>query len=168
MGWPEDVEPIFGSPEHDVQHDDHLFVRENRINSAENPKKVLDKLHAQFGHPPDWKLKAFLRAAGTSEPIVSDYNSKHCEFCNLHKLAPPHPIASIPLTVEFRYAVVYDAFEFCGWDLVFFLDYAEQYAFAVFILDAMDPGALFAALQLHVLQPFGPIKVLKMDPFTSP
>ena len=79
--------------------------------SPNERKKILLKLHQQFGHASVDRLVKLIQSAGyksvdvttTLEDIV-----ENCEICKTHKKTPPKPAVSLPLARDFNDTVAVD------------------------------------------------------------
>ena len=96
-------------------------------------KKIVMKLHKQFGHPSAQKLRLLLTNAGLKDPEILDevdsFSSK-CEVCAKFRKTPSRPVVAMPIATDFNEAV---AMDLKVWDfkhgvyILYLIDIATRY-----------------------------------------
>lgn len=84
--------------------EDEVLVIEDNMTEKEK-KKILIKLHKQFGHASADRLSQLLKSAGTSDANTLDVLQRvteECEVCFLHKTPVPRPVVGFPLATEYN------------------------------------------------------------------
>ena len=79
--------------------------------NEEDRIKTLNKLHRQFAHPHESKLRALLQDAGAWKDSFQETLSRVYEQCNLckqYKTTPPRPVVSMPMATKFNEKVAMD------------------------------------------------------------
>ena len=88
----------------------------NKDNSPTNKWKIIEKLHKQFAHPSERRLKLLLKDAGVCDneymKLVEEI-SNCCDICKRYKKTPPRPVMCVPLARDFNEVVAMDLKE---WD----------------------------------------------------
>lgn len=93
--------------------EDEVLVIEDNMTEKEK-KKILIKLHKQFGHASADQLSQLLKSAGTSDANTLDMIQRvteECEVCFLHKTLVPRPVVGFPLATEYNETVAVDLHE---------------------------------------------------------
>lgn len=86
------------------------YTRIQEMDDVER-KAALVKLHRQFAHPSQTRLKALLEDAGACNDVVLQdlegiYSS--CETCKLYAKTPARPVVSLPMATRFNEMVAMD------------------------------------------------------------
>ena len=79
--------------------------------SIKEKTNAIKKLHRQFGHPSEQKLKDLLKNANIQNKEVYSILSKvvdECDFCIRHKKTPSRPAVSLPMSTDFNDLVAVD------------------------------------------------------------
>lgn len=79
--------------------------------SSKEKTEAIKKLHRQFGHPSQQKLKDLLKGANVSDKEVFNILSQvvdDCDFCARHKKTPSRPAVSLPMANDFNELVAVD------------------------------------------------------------
>ena len=100
-----------GTSEESVEDIEQVLLLFKEAESCSDKKKILIKLHRQFGHASYDKLKKLLENAGVKDVsifrILEDI-SETCEVCMKHKKTPSRPKVGLPLATEFNETVAVD------------------------------------------------------------
>ena len=73
--------------------------------STQEKTDAIKKLHRQFGHPSEQKLKDLLKKANVKNKEVFKILSQvvgDCDFCIRHKKTPSRPAVSLPMSTDFN------------------------------------------------------------------
>ena len=79
--------------------------------STQEKTDAIKKLHRQFGHPSEQKLKDLLKKANVKNKEVFNILSQvvgDCDFCIRHKKTPSRPAVSLPMSTDFNELVAVD------------------------------------------------------------
>ena len=79
--------------------------------STKEKTEAIKKLHRQFGHPSEKRLKDLLKNANVQDKEVFDILSKvvdDCDLCIRHKKTPSRPAVSLPMSTDFNELVAVD------------------------------------------------------------
>lgn len=103
----------------------------------ENSKfKTLVKLHRQFTHPPEEKLKSLLKDAGVWKEELQECLTKvyeNCELCKMYKKTPPRPAVSKPMANRFNEKIAMDLKQWRGSWILHLFDMFTRFSVSVFI-----------------------------------
>ncbi len=86
-----------------------LFLK-NNMNGSDR-RKILIKLHKQFGHATAERLRRLLQNAGTTDlGIFRELETivEECETCNKYRKQPPKPAVGLPKATDFNETVAVD------------------------------------------------------------
>ena len=112
-------------------------VNEVCLGSSEKVKyKALVKLHRQFAHPSQGKLKALLQDAkiwnqDIAEKIAKIYDQ--CEICKRHGKTPSRPVVALPMASKFNEKVCMDLKKWKGRWILHLIDMWSRFSVSVFI-----------------------------------
>jgi transposase InsO family protein len=109
------------------------------VRDSAEKRKIVDKLHKQFAHPTEQRLKALIKDAGVRDEeylTLIDEVSKNCQICKKYKRTPARPVVSLPLATEFNEAVAMDLKKWKdGVYLLHLIDMATRFSLACVIHD---------------------------------
>ena len=100
------------SAEHNVPESTVLLIDENMDENRK--KKILSKLHQQFGHSSANRLKQLLKSAGINNDStlnMLDQIVEKCDVCVKHKKPTPRPTVGFPLASDHNQTVAVDLHE---------------------------------------------------------
>ena len=129
-----------------------LIIEEAQTNTEK--RKIVEKLHKQFGHSNPEKLKSLLKDAGNSDPELSinmvDEICEKCEVCLKSKKRYPKPVVAYPLAREFNETVVLDLHELDS-NLYYahFLDHVTRLLSGAATIGSKDPGIVLNKFLQH-------------------
>ena len=104
--------------------------------SIAEKKNMAAKLHSQFGHPSNEKLKQLVSSAGVTDKEFSDILQDHaeqCEICLRYRKKNPRPIVGMSLSKEFNDSVAMDLKFFDQSIILHMIDLTTRYSVAVVI-----------------------------------
>ena len=128
----------------DNEHQDTMLMNEiHTVNmlkeSDEMQKKMLNKLHKQFGHRPKRVFVELLKSAEQWDPKFStmiDAIIDGCEGCILRKRNPDKPAVALPMAKDFNHILTMDLKR---WDdkhyILYFVDMFTRYTVGTVIKD---------------------------------
>ena len=94
------------------------------------------KLHRQFTHPPEDKLKALLKDAGAWQEELQICLSRvydNCELCKVFKKTPPRPAVARPMATRFNEKVAMDLKKWRESWILHLVDMWSRFSVSVFI-----------------------------------
>ncbi len=94
------------------------------------------KLHRQFAHPSEDKLKALLKDAGVWHDKLQDCLTNvqnKCEMCKMYKRTPSRPVVSLPQANRFNKKVAMDLKKWGSVWILHMVDTWSRYSMSVFI-----------------------------------
>ena len=97
----------------DKDREDIALMVTNELNGKEK-KRIISKLHKQFGHASSERLRKLMESAGidTSEiKTTLQEVLKECDICMKFKQPSPKPVVSLPMSSEFNETVSVDLHE---------------------------------------------------------
>ena len=127
---------------YDEQQDEALLINENA--SKADQKKILIKLHKQFGHASADRLKRLLESAGTHDTEVFNTLKEvvdNCETCFKFQRPVPKPAVGFPLATDFNETVAVDLHE---------LDTNKWYLHIIDEFTRFSAGAIITSKQSSV------------------
>ena len=87
-------------------------VKISLFSSVEDKKKMAEKLHFQFGHPPKGKLIKLLERAGrgSDEELIRKIKeiSKNCKTCKTYAKPCPRPVVGFSHASKFNETIAMD------------------------------------------------------------
>ena len=103
-------------------------------------KKMVLKLHQQFGHPSVKRLRNLLADAGVKDKICFDIVENitdGCNICRKYKRTPSRPVVSLPLARDFNEVVAMDLKEWKKGEVYFLhlVDVATRFCRSAVIYD---------------------------------
>jgi len=116
----------------------------NEIKSEDELRKVLTKLHKQFGHASAYKLSKLLENAGVRNGNISKLLldvTENCDICLKYKRLPPKPVVGFPLASDFNETVAVDLHE---------LDHSTYYLHIMDEFTRFSAGAIVCSKQSSV------------------
>ena len=130
----------------------------------EKYKKLL-KLHRQFAHPSEDKLKTLLIDAGvwTAElqtSLSQVYNK--CEVCKIFKQTPPRPAVTMPMAHQFNEVIAMDLKKWKDKWILHIIDVWSRYTMSVIILRKTAREVLNKVLQ-YWISVFGIMRCVLTD-----
>ena len=140
-------------------------VRLSEMKEQERYKALL-KLHRQFGHPSENRLKALLVDAGVwSEQFASDLHKiqSNCEICKMYMRTPSRPIVALPLASQFNEKVCMDLkrWKQSRW-ILHMIDIFSRFSVSVFI-DRKRPRDVIDKVMSCWVATFGVMEAILTD-----
>jgi len=152
--------------EKEVVHIDECLVCENSMEKTYTEKElILNKLHKQFAHPSQERLKALMVDANiwdTDYQKIAKQLYKSCEiFQKFHK-TPARPVVSLPLATHFNEAVAMDLKIWSkGVNILYLIDMFTKFTTARIIKDKKPSTIIDNVVQMWIGNGFGtPAKFL--------
>ena len=142
-------------------------VRVNLITEAnENNKRMAEKLHAQFGHPPMKRLKKVVIRAGlgNEKELLKEIKqvSKSCRLCRDFAKPSPTPVVGMPHADRFNETVALDLKFFEGNIILHAIDHLTRYSAAVVCKDK-NPDTILKGIVQCWIAVFGPPEKFMVD-----
>uniref|UniRef100_A0AAV2MIZ9 Integrase catalytic domain-containing protein n=1 Tax=Knipowitschia caucasica TaxID=637954 RepID=A0AAV2MIZ9_KNICA len=82
--------------------------------STKEKRKVLLKLHKQFGHASAERLQKLIQSSGNTDqdcPIILQETIRDCEICQRYSRSKPKPAVGLPLASQYNETVAMDLHE---------------------------------------------------------
>ena len=133
-----------------------------------NPKKMAEKLHKQFAHPPAESLKTLVRAAGKlTKELSSEISevSQHCEVCRRYKQPSNRPVVCMPLAKDFNDTVAMDIKVFDQGKGIYFqhmIDHKTRFSSAKMVR-SKEKETVVKSVFTNWISVFGPPKKFMSD-----
>ena len=99
-------------------------------------RKTLTKLHWQFGHASDDKLKSLLQDAGVWDSSYSSMLEEivgGCDTCKRYMKAPPRSVVALPMATKFNEVVAIDLKTWKGGHILHMVDMWSRFSASTFI-----------------------------------
>ena len=140
--------------------------------SGQGRKKVLRKLHLQFGHPGFEKLLSLILEAkkevGVGDMSVEGLReelkkiSEECETCVKYKRTPPRPVVGMPWSGRFNQVISIDLGEYKGKRFMVMVDMATRFCQACWV-NSKKPEEIIRKLMKHWVAVVGTPGVILSD-----
>ena len=99
-------------------------------------RKIVQKLHTQFGHPSHAKLAELVKLAGVKDESflgqMKEY-AENCETCIKYSRKNPRPVVGISLSNEFNSTIAMDLKQINKYVILHIIDLATRYSKAVVV-----------------------------------
>ena len=129
-------------------------------------KKMAQKLHSQFCHPPVKRLLQLIKAAGLgndAELIKHIYEiSESCSICLEYKRPSPRPVVGLPLATKFNEVVAMDLKMIDGKWVLHLIDHVSRFSAAGFVASKRPEDIIKVICRIWI-QVFGPPKSFLSD-----
>ena len=149
-------------PEHNEQ--DVLKVDLSNCDEKER-KRVLSKLHSQFGHASAIKLIDLLKDAkvwnADYKELLENVTS-NCEICKRHAKTPPRSVVSLPLAQKFNEVLSLDLKNWENGYILHMIDVWSRYSMSVYI-NKKQPQLVIDNLMKRWISVFGRMNSLISD-----
>ena len=119
----------------DKQEEFVCAVKLEQMNDEEK-FKTIQKLHRQFAHPPQKKLKLLLSDAGVWKDDYEEIMTKiydRCGICKLYKKTPPRPVVALPMASRFNQKVCIDLKKWNDKWILHLIDMFSRFSVSVFV-----------------------------------
>ena len=150
----------------DPEHNEQDVLKVDLSNTDEKERKrVLLKLHSQFGHASSIKLIDLLKDAKVWN---SDYKdlletvTRNCEICKRHAKTPPRSVVSLPLAQKFNDILSLDLKNWESGYILHMIDVWSRYSMSVYIAKK-QPQLVIDNLMKRWISVFGRMKSLISD-----
>ena len=152
------VIPLLSNKEKDdkVVRQTVFAVDLNKANDTET-RKVLDKLHKQFGHRPKSVFVDLLKSNNQWQNKfgkIIDSIIDGCDGCILRKRNPDRPAVTIPMANDFNQILTMDLKIWKGKNILYMIDMFSRYTQAV-VIDRKTPDCVINALFNKWIPTFG-------------
>ena len=142
-----------------------VFAVEVRSADPVEQRKILWKLHKQFAHPTESKLKALMMDAGVWTNSMADLLSDICEKCDLckvHRRTPPRPAVALPMASNFNEKIAMDLKK---WDEKWILHLIDMWSrFSVSVLISRKKSSeVIDNVMKHWIGVFGVMETILTD-----
>ena len=145
----------------------HESVNEVHIGTDDKKKyRALLKLHRQFAHPSQGKLKLLLQDAkvwnhDVQEKVEKIY--KRCEICKRHSRAPSRPVVALPMASRFNEKVCMDLKKWRGKWILHLIDMWSRFSVSVFISRKHPSNVIDKIMQNWIGAGFGMMGAILTD-----
>jgi transposase InsO family protein len=124
------------------------------------------KLHRQFGHPPQEKLKILLKDAGAWVDGLQDCLERvyeKCELCKMYKKTPPRPVVARPMASRFNEKVAMDLKKWRGRWILHLVDMWSRFSVSVFIERKRPTDVIDKIMKCWIGAGFGVMEAILTD-----
>lgn len=148
----------------DISVESIYSVKLDELSEKEKYKAIL-KLHRQFAHPKEMRLKALLVDAKVWEPdlegILADIQ-KNCDICKVYARNPDRPVVSLPMAQAFNDRVAMDLKSWNGKWILHMIDMWSRLTVSVF-LDRKRTSDVVEKVITHWIGTYGVMKSIMSD-----
>ena len=129
-------------------------------------KKMMVKLHRQFGHPSSSSLKELLKGANILDKESSkiiDYIEMNCETCHKYKKTAPRPVVRMPMATRFNELLTVYLKNWGKGYIIHLIDMFSRFSRAKFISNKLPSTIIDCISTEWVALGFGPPGKILMD-----